>query len=247
MRLLLSAGIAAGLFAGVQSANAADLPAKGKTYTAPVVAPVANWSGCYIGVHGGGGWGNARWSDPTEFANHDIDGWLAGGQVGCDYQAGQWVFGVEATGAWANLKGDSLESDGVLRDFTKIDALGTIGARAGLALDRTLPYITGGAAWSRSKYHIECASDGGVTCNSSSLIGTTYRSVDDTRWGWFLGVGVEYAFAPNWSIKAEYNYMDFGTESLTLKGPIATTTQKANFDQHVHVGKVGVNYRFGGP
>lgn len=211
-------------------------------------APVFSWTGCYVGVHSGGGWGDKSWKDTLEFTSHNIGGWLVGGQAGCDYQTGQLVLGVEATAAWANLEGDSLDSLSVagrtLRDFSKVEGLGTLGGRVGWALDRTLIYASGGAAWAIEEYTVKCASALGATCNSNARIGTTYQSADETRWGWFIGVGVEYSFAPNWSVKAEYNYMDFGTERLTFTGPIAATTDRFAITQDVHVAKLGLNRRF---
>ena len=76
-----------------------------------VPASVWTWTGCYVGGHVGGGWGHKSWRDVTlggaEFASHGVTGWLGGFQIGCDYQAGAWVYGVEAQAGWAGLFGDS--------------------------------------------------------------------------------------------------------------------------------------------
>jgi outer membrane immunogenic protein len=227
-------------------------------YKAPVIAaaPYFNWSGCYIGVHGGGGWGQKRWRDPAlanfEFSNHDISGGLVGGQIGCDFQTGAFVFGVEGSGSWADITGSSLDilSPGgvTLRDHSRIDAIGTFTGRIGWAWDRTLLYVKGGGAVVGDRFRATCeVAVGGC---AGFPVGSTFASANDTRFGWLVGAGIEYAFTPNWSVKLEYNYMDFGRENATFSGPVfAGAPFDFNIDQRVHVVKAGINYRFnwGGP
>jgi outer membrane immunogenic protein len=230
MKKLFVAGIAAAAFCGAP-ALAADLPVKAPIYKA--VAPMFNWTGCYVGAHLGGGWGSKHWSS-QDFGNHgshDVDGWLGGGQIGCDYQTGQWVFGIEGDFSWARLEGDSID-----RQFTddtlhsKVDWLATATGRFGYAFDRTLLYVKGGGAWARDKYWISAG-------------GNTYSRADETRSGWTVGTGLEYAFAPNWSAKLEYSYIDFGNERITFSCG-ACLANVRDIDQHIHVVKVGLNYRF---
>jgi outer membrane immunogenic protein len=101
--------------------------------------------------------------------------------------------------------------------------------RVGLAFDRWLVYGKGGVAWSGDRY----------STNRYTFPGSV--EISDTRWGWTAGAGVEYAFAPQWSAKLEYNFMDFGTRTYSF-APGTTT----DIDQQIHAVKLGVNYKFGG-
>lgn len=202
----------------------------------PVRAPVAyapapgfNWSGCYLGVHGGGGWGDKRWAG---FGSHDISGGMAGGQIGCDWQTGTFVFGVEGSASWADLTGSHVEVGTGLNDRSRVDFLGTVTGRVGWAWDRTLLYVKGGAAVADDEYR------------TTTAAGALFNRADHSRWGWLVGAGVEWAFAPSWSAKLEYNFMDFGRENVNFTGGFTTA-----IDQQVHVVKAGINYRFnwGGP
>jgi outer membrane immunogenic protein len=219
------------------AALSADLSVRPKpVYKAPpVVAPVTVWTGCYIGAHGGYGWGHKTWSDNDldgfEFAKHNIDGALAGGQIGCDYQSGPWVFGIEGQGSWTDINGssvDTLSQSGAIAD-SKVRALGSVTGRVGWAINQSLLYVKGGAAVASDKFRD--ASD--VAFNIEST---------QTRWGWTVGAGWEWMFAPSWSVKAEYMYMDFGSKD------ISNDTFDFAINQHVHTVKVGINWHFsGGP
>lgn len=237
MRLLLSTTIiATALSLGV--AHAADLRPAYKAPPAPAPIPVFSWTGCYIGGHVGYGWGDKSWTDPIiapgfEFAHTKPDGFVGGGQIGCDYQTGPWVFGIEGQATWTDLSASSpdlLSATGTIAT-SKIDALGTITGRVGYAFDRSLWYVKGGAAWARDKY------------SGADLIGPLY-SASETRWGWTIGGGWEYAFAPNWSFKVEYNFMDFGDKNTTFTN-FAGATFPFQIDQQVQTVLVGINYRFG--
>ena len=108
--------------------------------------------------------------------NIDISGGLAGGQIGANYQAGSWVFGVEADASWADLTGNTACVTGIVgvaaNCRAKVDALGTFAGRLGFALDRVLFYGKGGAAFANDKYEL----------NSIAA----YRA-NETRWGWMVG------------------------------------------------------------
>ena len=130
------------------------------------------------------------------------------------------VFGVEADASWTDIKGSQ-------SGFTsKIDALGTITGRFGGAVDHALVYVKGGGAWAHDKHNIHD--------NFNDF------SASKTIWGWTIGAGVEYAFAPNWSGKVEYNFLDFGKQTFTFAGSFAEDIR-----QTVHTVKFGINYRFG--
>jgi outer membrane immunogenic protein len=219
---------------------------------APVVAPAPyfNWSGCYIGVHGGGGFGEKRVVDPilaADFARHDTSGALVGGQVGCDFQSGAFVFGIEGSGSWADISGDSLDLLGLgLRAHSRMDFVGTFTGRIGWAFDRTLLYVKGGGAVADERYRATCATLVGACLGTGLAVGDTLARADETRWGWLVGGGIEWAFSPNWSAKIEYNYMDFGRErvNFALAPGAGGGTVPFDIDQHVHLVKAGINYRF---
>jgi outer membrane immunogenic protein len=204
---------------------------------APVVVPAFTWSGCYIGAHVGGGWGSKRWTHPTNgtlWGDFDADGWLAGGQIGCDFQTGQFVFGIEGTGSWTDIDGSgpyAIVSD--IFTNSELNWLATVTGRIGFAVDRVLFYVKGGGAWAGEKH------------SWSGDFVTTEAS--ETRFGWLIGGGLEYAFAGNWSGKIEYNYIGFGSDNVThteIGNP--TNVFDTRIKQNLSVIKVGLNYRFGG-
>jgi outer membrane immunogenic protein len=227
MKKFLVAGIAIAAFCAAP-AFAADMPTKGPVYKAPV--PVFSWTGCYLGAHAGYGWGKKDWTvlSTLHLGPSDVDGALAGGQVGCNYQSGSWVFGAEGDFSWANIKGSApnlVLGPGNTID-TKVDWLSSATARAGYAIDRSLLYFKGGAAWARDRFVDNFAAGADAT-------GTVTKS------GWTIGGGYEYAFSPNWSAKIEYAYYDFGTVHK-----IFSSGDPYDIRQHMHTVKVGLNYRF---
>ena len=123
---------------------------------------------------------------------------------------------------------------------SRTDFIGTVAPRVGVAWDRVLLYAKGGVAWGARRLLADAY--------PQSIIGRpNICDRDATRVGWMVGVGVEYAFAQNWSVKAEYNYMDFGTERILVRSTGIEPTQ-ANFDEDIGrtilVVKVGLNYKF---
>jgi outer membrane immunogenic protein len=219
---------------GSQAAYSADLPYKAAR-PAPIAAPVVNWNGFYIGAHVGAGWGTIE----SEFtavgfpiASAAVNGFLGGGQIGYNLQSGIVVFGVEADASWSNITGTTpcIIAASCQRD---IDFLGTITGRVGVTADRALIYVKGGAAWA----HIE---------HEVSALGIPQTSADKTVWGWTVGTGVEYAITGNWSAKIEYNFMDFGKNTLSFAAPIPGGGIDVETTSYVHAVKFGVNYRFGG-
>ncbi len=243
-KVLASAlGAAVLAFSALQAA-AADLPARMPVKApAPVVVAAFNWTGCYIGAHGGYAWGEKDWTwnaFPIANGDHNIDGWLVGGQVGCNYQTGRVVLGIEGQFSWADLDGShsfnfTLPFVAGVNTFgfhTNVDFLGTIAGRLGYTFDRTLVFVKGGAAFAHDKYRI--------SVNGTDIL----TADDDLRWGWMVGGGLEYAFTGNWSMKIEYNYMNFGNRDTSFcNGPACETI---NIDQQIQLVKVGINYRFGG-
>jgi len=229
MRHLLLAGTAVGALLA-DPVLAADLPVR-KAPFAPAAA-VYNWTGFYIGGHLGGAWGDKDWVavGVGPLGSHDVDGFIGGGQVGFNYQAGRWVFGVEADFSWADVSGHHVDNVFLGDNRTKVDWFGTVTGRIGYAFDRTLLYVEGGGAWARDAYTITATG--------------FFAQTSDTNWGWTVGAGLEYGMTPNWSLKLEYNYLSFDTQRVTFV-PNTGGSFDRDVDQTIHVLKAGINYRFG--
>ena len=147
------------------SASAADLAARPYTKAPPVVAVVYNWSGFYIGANGG--WGQAHRNPHInvlgvdfDLGSHDADGGTAGGQIGYRWQSGAWVFGVEAQGNWADIRGShNLTVLGVPVPGTigrsKLDSFGLFTGQVGYAWNNALLYVKGGAAVTDNRYNVD--------------------------------------------------------------------------------------------
>ena len=259
--LIAGAGLCAALVTG---ASAADIrPA----YKAPVYAPpppVWSWTGFYIGAQVGGGWGLNEWRQninlgviapilPLIFSegSHPTSGAFGGGVVGFNFQAGWIVFGVEADFNGSDIKGRS--NCGLLAVWncnSKIDSFGTITGRIGAVADKALIYVKAGGAWAHSEYDLNLL---GLNIAVPGVLTIQPSRIEDTRWGWVVGTGVEYALPGNWSAKIEYNYMDFGSKNyqfntIVIPALPALANILNNFDitERVHTVKFGVNYRFGG-
>jgi outer membrane immunogenic protein len=239
---LLAAAFSLGV---MQAASAADMPVK--AYKAPVAAPAAfSWTGCYIGAHGGYGWGRntndygtaiasgaseggGTEGIPSEFGpfDHKTSGGVLGGQAGCNYQFQQnWVVGVEGEFAWSGIKGSvsNPDDEGVATSGfeSRIRWTGDLAARFGYAWDRHLLYGKVGAAWGSFRY-TETHDDFPTTHAASCGGGLAACSVDitNTRAGLLLGVGWEYAWMNNWSVKAEYNHINYGTTTIAYPSTTA--------------------------
>jgi outer membrane immunogenic protein len=235
---------------------AADMPRKALPY-APM--PFFSWTGFYAGVNAGYGFGRVDstytldvlglLSIPLASDSLSPQGFIAGGQIGYNFQTGAFVWGVEADIQYsAQRDTGSFICPGLLCapaglvglgiDHTeKIDWFGTARLRLGYAFDRWLVYGTGGVAYASLTSE--------VTATTPLASVTFSNSVN--RAGWTVGAGVENAFARNWSWKLEYLYMDFGTftinNALGLPVVLATTiNQEVRFTNQVV--RVGLNYRF---
>jgi len=228
-------------------ASAADLAARPYTKAPPMIAAVYDWSGFYIGANGG--WGSSHNCltntavggvafAPLSEGCHDADGGTIGGQVGYRWQAGNWVFGLEAQGNWADFNGsnasDLIALGGVNR--TKIDAFGLFTGQVGYAANNVLFYVKGGAAVTNNRYE-------------GLFAGTVFDRSEQTRWGGTIGAGVEYAFAPNWSFGVEYNHLFMGTQNynITGVGVLAGNIRNDDIKQDADLVTARINYRFGGP
>ena len=243
---------AVAVFGFASVASAADMPVKAPIYKAPPVA-VFNWTGCYVGAHVGYGWNHATDTDNpnSDYAlgnpiDIDGNGFLGGGQIGCDYQLqSNFVIGIQGDLSATGIEGSTLVSfapfgiPSTVNTHSKTDWIGTLTGRLGYSMDRSLFYVKGGVAWAHDKY------SGDV--NVGIFVNETVNATD-TRTGWILGGGFEHAFDKNWSASIEYNYMDFGTrtETFPLVTPIvAGTFYIGDIDQRIQTVKFGINYRFG--
>ncbi len=222
---------------------AADLPARAPMYRAPPpVVTYFSWTGCYIGGHVGGVWVQKDWSvgagDPffapgQNFGSHDANGWLGGAQAGCNYQVGGWVFGLQGDYAWTDASGsgaDLLNGAGSTI-ASNVKGLASVTGRVGYAWDRFLGYVKGGGAWEKDEY----------TATSAGFIGTASQ----TRSGWTVGIGGEYAFTNNFTGFVEYNYYGFGNKSVTLIDQFGGIYDVADIKENKSVVKVGLNWKFG--
>jgi outer membrane immunogenic protein len=186
-------------------------------------------------------------------------------QVGCNRQFGAAVLGIEADWQWTGLKTTADASYGAFQDLgapaftvaphsehvsSQLQWFSTLRGRVGYAFDRVLVYGTGGLAIGhiKSDTTVAFANIGAVSTVYSGALHTASEST--TKIGWTIGAGVEYAFLPNWSVKGEYLYIDFGTNSylsplVSAAVPFAPGYAWAtNAREREHVARVGVNYRF---
>jgi outer membrane immunogenic protein len=242
------------LAGGAGTASAADLSAR--TYTkAPVfVAPLYDWSGFYLGVNGGGGSSHDCWSitsvagtavaPPVSEGCHSATGGLVGGQVGYRWKSASWVFGIEGQGDWADLKGSNASLTAVIpyTNQTKVDAIGLLTGQLGYGWNSALVYVKGGAAVTDNTF-----SSSFPVGNVFAPAGVPFNAASSTRWGGTVGTGVEFGFAPNWSVAAEYNHLFMGHPTVTF-APTATAVGRTDtIGQDIDMGTVRLNYRFGGP
>jgi outer membrane immunogenic protein len=230
--------IFAGAFAlalGAQ-AFAADLPPAAPAPRAPAAyippPPLFSWTGFYLGINGGYGFGQSSWTNPVlgSTGNFNTSGFLFGGTLGANYQIGSFVIGLEGDGDWNDANGSTFSSCGP-GCTTQGEWLATVRGRAGFAWDRVLFFGTGGAAFGSVQ-----AFTGGLPTSTS------------TQTGWTVGAGVEWAFLPNWTAKVEYLYVDLGNSScpatscgFVFGAPSPNTS--VSFNENII--RAGINYKFG--
>ena len=215
-KLLLSrAAVAAIAIAGGEPAKAAP--------------PAYNWTGCYIGGNIGGGWSHQTFErQPIHFGweggSSNASGIVGGGQIGCDYQSGMWVFGAQGLFDLASIGSTTPFFFGKAFQ-TRVPWFATATGRVGyLAQPGLLVFARGGAAFVRDEFKF-------------TRIGFAAEPASVTRTGALVGGGFEWMFAPYWSLSVEYNYMGFGTDTVNFPTP-------ERIYQHVHAVLVGLNFRF---
>ena len=261
MHKLLTAGVALLALGLSVPAKAADMPVK---YVAPL--PIFTWSGCYVGGTVGYKWGTSkqtydgvRAGVPDLFVpagtdltgNYSVNGPVGGAEIGCNYQTGNWVWGVEVDASWADASGQASTSGTASAGFPAPNAvnpnrvfytnerwLATARGRLGYAADKWLWYVTGGVAYS-----------GFDVNNDLPLNGVTFNRVATrvNRTGWIVGIGTEYALLGGWSVKSEWLYTNFGTFNYGNELPAAINCVQclgADVKMSEIIWRVGMNYRF---
>jgi outer membrane immunogenic protein len=219
MKRLFVAGVA--LVGLTGAAVAADLPPGGAPYyAAPYALPVFTWTGFYVGVNGGGGFGNSAWDTTSSFST---TGALVGGTIGYNYQMGPAVLGAEGDIDWSNIKGTTTTGACPAGCTTSDSWLSTLRARLGYAAGRFMPYVTGGGAF------------GNINAATPGLVGGGATNV-----GWTVGAGLEFAIAGHWSAKAEYLYVDLG--KFNCGAGCGAPSDNVSFTTSLVRG--GINYRF---
>jgi outer membrane immunogenic protein len=231
----------------LQFAAAADLPVRTPVYKAPAVTPYL-WSGCYVGAQVGYAWGRDRLTEIDQttgtvsiFSPGDVgdpSGVKLGGMVGCNWQwTGNWVAGIEGDGEWADVSGGIVEfpNSGTPADTfeTQIKWQASLRARFGYAFDRTLLYVTGGAALADVR-HIYASPAVGVS-----------QDFTNAQVGWTVGGGLEHAISPQWTVRVEYRYSDFGTITNVPNLPAAAWVAfTEHHDVTEHALRLGVAHKF---
>lgn len=218
MKKLLVVTALSGFVAFAGSASAAD----------PVVDLPHDWSGFYIGVQGGYGWGsdNNVVESGGITLEEDLEGFVGGAHLGWNTQFDSIVLGIEA-----DVEASSMDADitGGADNTAELDinALGSLRARVGYAMDTVLIYATGGLAVGDTDYEI---SDGLAT-----------ESFDDTAFGYTVGGGVEVAFTETLSGRLEYRYTDLGNESFPS---VLFPTDAFSADHDFHAVRAGISWNF---
>jgi outer membrane immunogenic protein len=219
-------------------------PFKGLVTKAPPAMRSYGWQGAYIGGHVGWGFGTDRWTDTfgdvAGIAGSSLgmktNGFIGGAQLGYNFQAGHWVYGVEGQFSWSAIKGD--ESGSLPPATGTFDSrnrwLASVTGRVGYALPRSLIYLKGGAAWT------DYSHDFLLNGVAGPLI---FPGTSGTRSGWTIGGGIERAINDNWSFRTEYAFYDFGSEGYNTSHPLFGPA-RMNIEQQIHTVTFGVNYRF---
>jgi len=226
------------------SANAADMYVPGPAGYKDAPAPVQPWEGSYVGINGGFAWGasdrltqNETYPDTAigASASFSPEGGFGGGQIGHNWQRDHLVFGVEADIEGSSIGGSATvnpNSTTWAHGSSSLDWFGTVRGRLGYAFDRVLVYGTGGFAY------------GGVEDKLSKADPLTGSVSDNnTATGYVVGGGLEYAVAPAWSVKAEYQYIDLGKDTLSLDAVVVPKYLATLDADHAYsTVRLGVNY-----
>jgi outer membrane immunogenic protein len=252
--------VALALATATTAAQAADLPVK-----APV-APAYSWSGCYAGINGGGAASGTNFTSSVGNGTHllaadpalvSADGtgsanasnFLGGGQVGCNWQSGTLVYGLEGDLDYFRsnpqfINGSNTLSDGVtpftVTQSLTTDFFATVRPRIGVAADRNLAYITGGVALTKASY-TQSYVDGGAPPGTGGAAGSK------SLVGWTVGAGWEYAWTDHWTFRLEYLFASFPTTNAIgsiVDAAGGTNPLHGSADLVVQTARAGVNFKF---
>ena len=206
--------------------------------TADGYAPVVSrdccsltWTGFYVGVNGGFAWSrnDEVMSVPTVFRGLAPEGGFGGGQIGYNWQSGAFLLGIEA-----DIQGADIRDGAVITGVpfkSDLDWFGTVRGRLGYVAGRTLFYGTGGFAY------------GGIDNEFLFAPGVHFKS-SGTATGYVIGAGIEHKFGPTWSVKAEYQYLNFGTNEPFFQTIPARSLGVRSEDDAFHTVRIGLNYQF---
>jgi outer membrane immunogenic protein len=261
MSKLFAGALVVAMFGAAGTASAADIPAT-PVHKAPIVAPPYLWTGFYVGVHAGYGFGRSA-ADVTlvpvnatfrPFTLHtDPRGFIGGAQAGYSWQHGMYVLGFETDLSFADLKGDDSavpisaltgqplqnpNQPSISQANEQLKLFGTVRARLGVtATDRVLAYLTSGLAYAQI--------DNAAATRFFIPSGNVFTGSDSAiRAGWTAGAGLEWALAASWSLKAEYLYYDLGAHTLFTRSLITSNPITDTFHDKGNIVRAGVNFRF---
>ena len=234
------------LLAMSMAARAADVTARPAPYAPPPPPPVyaPSWTGFYIGANIGGAWANRDVRDPflgVNFNNGNSNGaFIGGGQLGYNWQVNYFVLGIEADidGAANNNNTGTvfIPRVGTIQVTSNNRWITTLAARFGVTNGPWLFYGKAGGGW--------VGSDDFTITNLTT--GASITGSNNSNSGWLVGAGVEWAFAPNWSAKVEYNFL--GLDDRTIIAPVGFISRAGDSfvdrNRDINMVKVGVNYRF---
>lgn len=228
---------------GTAVAGAADIPAKPYT-KAPPPPPPFSWTGFYVGANIGGAWAHNLFL--TNYYNNN-GVFIAGGQMGGNYQIGNFVIGGQWDFDWAgnnnnNNTGVLVPGVGAIAVTGNNHWITTVAARFGYAVDHWLLYGKAGGGWvGNNNWTIT-----NVTTGVSLTCGNFTNNCGNNTGGWLVGAGYEYAFTNNWTVKLEYDYLGFGnrTDVIPATAPLLAGDTFTSNNRNVQMVKVGVNYLF---
>lgn len=265
---LIAATTVMALSAG--SASAADIAARPYTKAPPIIAPAFSWTGWYVGLNAGGAFDDHHSATPsglfpTNFpaapaASLNRSGFTGGGQIGYNWQFDRTVLGLEADFNYIDFGHKSSTTSGLPAtpfgfgaapnifsyNVSKMNFLGTVRGRLGYTFDHALFYVTGGLAYTDKSSHDSVTFTNAGGAQYANFAGNSSNNV-----GYTVGGGLEYAWTNNWSVKAEYLFVDLGKKNTVLVDPVtpvgAGYTFAANSGNQFSLVRAGINYHFSNP
>jgi len=210
------------MIAAMGSAHAADMSRRQAMPTKAPAYLAYNWTGAYIGINAGGGWGRSSFDGVPSTGTFNVRGGVVGGTLGYNWQSGAAVLGLETDLDWSGLRGSA--PCGALSCETRNNWIGTARGRIGYAFDRFMPYLTGGLAY------------GNIKASTTGFAGAS-----DANVGWTIGTGVEFAVAGPVTAKIEYLYADLGRFDC---GTSCTGTPPQDVRLNTNLVRAGLNVRF---